>query len=131
MGVPASVEPNDLTYAVIGAIIEVHRQLGPGLPETVYEEALALELTTRRIPFERQKAINASYKGQLLQATFRLDFLVAGELILELKAVEDLSPVHDAQLLAYLKLTGVSLGLLVNFNVEKAKEGIRRKVMSK
>jgi GxxExxY protein len=115
---------------VIGAVIEVHKVLGPGLPEGVYEDALALEFEARRIPYERQKAVPVLYKGQLLEARFRLDFLVGGILIVELKAVETLHPLHEAQLLAYLRLTSCKLGLLVNMNIERAKDGIHRKVLS-
>ena len=115
-------------YAVIGAIIEVHKQLGPGLLEGVYEEALAIELEMRGIPFERQKLVPMRYKGRVIDAHLRLDFLVGGKLIIELKAVEMVTGVHEAQLLTYLKLTGCKLGLLVNFNVQRATDGIHRKV---
>lgn len=124
------MDENALTYAVIGAVIEVHKLLGPGLPESVYEEALAKELEWRKISFEQQKRIPVEYKGELLDSSFRLDFLVAGRLILELKAVEVISPLHEAQLLAYLRLSRCRLGLLINFNVEKATDGIYRRALS-
>lgn len=124
------MEEDALSYAVIGAIIEVHKVLGPGLPESVYEDALALEFQARGILYERQKAVPVSYKGQLLEARFRLDFLVGGKLIVELKAVEVLQSLHEAQLLAYLRLTGYRLGLLVNMNVERVKDGIHRKALN-
>ena len=121
------MDENELSYAVIGAIIEVHKQLGPGLLECVYEEALALELKLRGIPFARQKKVPVRYKGRLLEAELRLDFLVGDKLIIELKSVETVTPLHEAQLITYLKLTGCRLGLLVNFNVERVTEGIHRK----
>ncbi|HTE21322.1 MAG TPA: GxxExxY protein [Armatimonadota bacterium] len=124
------MDENELSYVVIGAVIEVHRELGPGLPEGVYEEALAVELEARAIPFERQRRVPVLYKDQLLESTFRLDFLIAGKLIIELKAVAEVSPLHEAQLLSYLKLTGCRLGLLINFNVERAKDGIYRKALN-
>ena len=123
------MDENALSYGVIGAVIEVHKELGPGLPEGVYEEALEVELESRGIPYERQKCISVRYKGHLLECQFRLDFLIGGKLIIELKAVEQICAIHEAQLLAYLKLTGCKLGLLVNFNVERAKDGIYRKAM--
>jgi GxxExxY protein len=123
------MDENALSYAVIGAVIEVRKELGPGLPEGVYEDSLAIELAARGIPFERQKWVSASYKGQPLRAKFRLDFLIGGKLILELKAVEALHDVHEAQVLAYLRLTGCRLGLLINFNVKRAADGILRRAL--
>ncbi len=122
---------NKLTEAVIGAAIEVHRELGPGLLEAAYEVCLCLahELAARCLPFERQKPIPVAYKGLELDCGFRVDLLVDGLLIVELKAVERLSPVHEAQVLTYLKLTGCRLGLLLNFNVRLLKDGIRRLVL--
>jgi len=111
---------------VIGAAIAVHRTLGPGLLESVYEVCLAQELAEQRIPFEPQKAIPIRYRGLVLDAGIRLDLLVAGELVVELKSVDRLLDVHSAQLLAYLKLGGYPLGLLINFNVPLLKNGIRR-----
>src|SRR5262249_41474381 len=111
---------------VIGAAIEVHRTLGPGLLESVYETALASELTERRIPFERQKPVPIRYHGLILDGGLRLDFLVGGELIVELKTVERLNDIHRAQILTYLKLAGCPVGLLLNFNTATLKHGIRR-----
>jgi GxxExxY protein len=113
---------------IIGAAIEVHRRLGPGLLESAYETCLAHELNLRGIPFERQKALPVHYKGQQLDCGYRLDLLVAGLVILEIKAVEELAPIHVAQLLTYLKLTGCHLGLLMNFNQVLMRDGIQRVV---
>jgi len=117
---------NDLTGEVIGAAIEVHKILGPGLLESAYEECLWRELELRKIPYERQKELPIEYKGLRLDCGYRLDILVANRLILELKACESLEPIHKAQLLTYLKLTGIKLGLLINFNVPVLKQGIKR-----
>jgi GxxExxY protein len=116
----------DLTGEVIGAAIEVHKILGPGLLESTYEECLCRELELRKIPYERQKELPIEYKGLNLDCGYRLDILVANRLILELKACESLQPIHEAQLLTYLKLTGIKLGLLINFNVPMLKQGIKR-----
>jgi len=117
---------NKLTGLVIGAAIEVHKALGPGLLESAYEECLCRELELRGIPFERQKKLPIEYKGAKLDCGYRLDIVVAGKLILELKSCENLQPIHEAQLLTYLKLTGIKYGLLINFNVPVLKDGIRR-----
>jgi GxxExxY protein len=119
-------ELNNLTQRVIGLCIEVHRELGPGLLESAYEEALAFELTQAGVSFKRQLETPLRYKGVSLNCGFRLDFLIEEKLILELKAVNELLPVHHAQLLTYLKLDRRSLGLLVNFNVPALKDGVRR-----
>jgi GxxExxY protein len=115
-----------LSEQVIGACIEVHRALGPGLLETAYEQCLAHELLLRAVPFERQRPVRVAYKGIQLEYGYRLDFVVAEVLILEVKAVEKLAPVHEAQLLTYLKLTGLHTGLLINFNAEILRRGLRR-----
>ena len=120
------MEIGDLTGEVIGAAIEVHKILGPGLLESTYEECLCRELELRKIPYERQKELPIEYKGLKLDCGYRLDILVANRLILELKACESLQPIHEAQLLTYLKLTGIKLGLLINFNVPMLKQGIKR-----
>jgi GxxExxY protein len=117
---------NELSYRILGLCLEVHRELGPGLLESTYEEALAYELTQARVAFERQRDTPLRYKEAMLQCGYRIDFWVEGELILELKSVNELLPVHHAQLLTYLKLSGRSLGLLINFNVPVLKDGIRR-----
>jgi GxxExxY protein len=117
---------NDLTGEVIGAAIEVHKALGPGLLESTYEECLCIELELRNIPFERQKEIPIEYKGVNLNHAYRLDIVVPNKLIAELKACDSLEPIHHAQLLTYLKLSGIKVGLLINFNVPVLKEGIKR-----
>ena len=120
------MEINSLTSEVIGAAIEVHKILGPGLLESTYEECLCRELGLRKISFERQKELPIEYKGIKLDCGYRLDIIVEGRLILEIKACEGLLPIHQAQLLTYLKLTGMKVGLLINFNVRILKEGIKR-----
>jgi GxxExxY protein len=118
---------NDLTGEVIAAAIEVHKFLGPGLLESTYEECLCREFELRnKFFFERQKELPVEYKGVKLDCGYRLDILVANKLIIELKACESLQPIHEAQLLTYLKLTGIKVGLLINFNVPVLKEGIKR-----
>jgi GxxExxY protein len=118
-----------LAKAVIGAAIEVHSLLGAGFLESVYEQALAIELGLRGIPFQRQHAIALTYKNELVGEA-RLDFLIGGKLILELKAVDSIHPIHHAQVLNYLKATGLQLDLLMNFNVEQMKDGIKRIVLT-
>ena len=114
-----------LAREVIGAAIEVHRTLGPGFLESVYEAALCVELTARHIPFVRQHAFGVQYKGETVGES-RLDLLIDDALILELKAVDELAPVHHAQVISYLKATGCRLGLLMNFNTSVLKDGIKR-----
>jgi GxxExxY protein len=120
---------NELTYAVIGAAMEVHKELGPGFLEAVYENSLREELTLRGIPFEPQPAVNVLYKGVLV-GEGRYDMLVGSTLVVELKSVQTLLPIHEAQVISYLKMTGYPLGLLINFNVRFLKEGIRRLILS-
>jgi len=117
---------NALTESVIGAAIEVHRELGPGLLESVYEKALCRELALRGIPFEQQVQMPLDYKGESLDAHLRLDLVVDHVLILELKAVDHLLPIHEAQLLTYLKLAKLPVGLLLNFYETKLKDGLKR-----
>ena len=117
---------NDLTGEVIGAAIEVHKILGPGLLESAYEECLCRELELRKFLFERQKELPVEYKGVKLDCGYRLDIVVANRLIVELKACDSLQPIHEAQLLTYLRLTGIKVGLLINFNVPVLKQGIKR-----
>jgi GxxExxY protein len=117
-----------LTERVIGAAIEVHRYLGPGFSESVYEEALAWELTDRGILYARQHPITVYYKERPV-GEGRLDLLIEGRLIVELKSVDQFSNVHVAQVLSYLKATQISVGLLINFNVKVLKDGIRRLVL--
>jgi GxxExxY protein len=121
---------NKITDAVIGAAIEVHRGLGPGLLESAYQECLCKELNLRGIPFEREKPLRLEYKGLELECGYRLDILVANSVVIEIKSVETLNPVHDAQLITYLKLGDWKVGLLINFNVAVLKNGIHRKVLN-
>ena len=120
-----SKEVDDLARKVIGAAIEVHRALGPGYTENIYEEALCIEIENQSIPFERQVRVAVDYKGRKV-GEGRLDVLVAKILPVELKAVESLAPIHHAQLISYLKMTHLQLGLLINFNVPILKHGIKR-----
>ena len=116
----------DCSEQVIAACIEVHRHLGPGLLESAYEECLAYELPRLGLKFQRQRPITVEYKGLRLSQPYRLDFVVEEELILEVKAVEQLLPAHEAQLLTYLKMTGLRTGLLVDFGAATIRGGIRR-----
>jgi GxxExxY protein len=118
-----------LTEQIIGAAIEVHRALGPGLLESAYQACLAHELSVRGLAFEQQKPLPVEYKGARLECGYRLDFLVADKVVVELKAVDGLHPVHEAQLMTYIKLTGCKVGLLINFNEVLLKDGIRRRVL--
>ena len=120
---------NELTHEIIGAAIEVHKNLGPGLLESTYEECLCHELSQRGIPFERQKPVPVVYKGVKLDCGYRLDLLVGGRVILELKSVEALAPIHDSIMITYLKLSGHRIGLLMNFNVQILKKGVKRVVV--
>ena len=120
---------NVLTKDIIGAAIEVHRHLGPGLLESAYRNCLMRELLLRGIPFKHEHPLPLEYKGIRLDSGYRMDLLVADSVVVEAKAVEALAPIHDAQLLTYLKLGGWKVGLLINFNVELLKNGIRRKVL--
>ncbi|MFC1714156.1 GxxExxY protein [Candidatus Poribacteria bacterium] len=120
---------NQLTRTIIGGTIEVHRAIGPGLLESAYEECLCKELSLRQIPFERQKPLPIEYKGIKLECGYRLDILVAKTVVIEVKAVENILPIHEAQLMTYLKLGGWKVGLLINFNVPVLKQGIRRRVL--
>ncbi len=127
------IEPNanldKLANQVIGAAIEVHRILGAGFLESVYEQALAIELTERGIAFERQKPVKLRYKNHVV-GDAKLDLLIDQQLIVELKAVDALHPIHHAQVINYLKATGFQLGLLMNFNVVQLKSGIKRIVLT-
>lgn len=121
---------NDITGRIIGAAMAVHTELGPGLLESSYQACMTLELTNIGLEFERQKSIPLIYKGVEIDAAYRIDFLVCRTVIVELKSVERLDPIHTAQLLTYLKLTGCPVGLLINFNVTSLKDGIRRVVLN-
>ena len=122
------MDENELTEKTIGAAIEVHRRLGPGLLESIYEECMSAEMTFRQIPFERQKSLPISYRGIRLNASYRIDLLVGKRVVVDLKVVERILPVHEAQLLTYLRLTGCTVGLLINFNVAILTQGIKRMV---
>ena len=123
------MDENSLTREIIGAAIEVHKLLGPGLLESAYEECLARELVLRNIRFERQKPAPVVYKDVKLECGYRMDFLIDGRVVVELKAVEALAPVHEAIVLTYLRLSGCRLGLLINFDVPILKDGIRRFIL--
>jgi GxxExxY protein len=120
-----SIELDDLARAVIGAAIEVHYHLGPGYLESVYQRALATELTLRRVPFQAQLLVEVPYKNAIAGEAI-LDFLVADALVVELKAVDQLIEIHRAQVISYLKAGNFQLGLLINFNVKLLKDGVRR-----
>ncbi len=122
-------ELNKLTEAIIGAAIEVHRAIGPGLLESAYEACLCRELALRKIPFLRQVPLPVSYKDVNLDCGYRLDLLVADQVVIEIKAVEKLDSIHEAQLLTYLRLSHCKIGLLINFNVALLKDGIIRRVL--
>ena len=117
---------NALSNTIIGAAIEVHKTLGPGLLESIYEECLGLELELRGLSIERQKPLLVTYKGKKLQCVYRLDLVVEKQIIIELKSCENIEPIHKAQLLTYLKLSDLRLGLLLNFNVPLMRDGITR-----
>lgn len=125
---PADAPHADLTYRIIGLAMRVHRRLGPGLLESIYTECLRYELTKSSIPFQHQVSIPVHYDNIPLQGLYVADIIVADQVILELKAVEHILPVHEAQLLTYLRLTGCKVGLLINFNTAALTDGIRRRV---
>jgi GxxExxY protein len=120
---------NQVTDTVIGAAIEVHRNLGPGLLESAYAICLCRELALRNVRFECEKPIGITYKGVKLDCGYKADLIVGGLVLVELKAVDQLTAVHEAQLLTYLQLTGLNVGLLINFNVRMLTHGIRRRVI--
>jgi GxxExxY protein len=120
---------NELTEAIIGTAMEVHRALGPGVLESTYEMCLCRELSIRGLRFERQLPIAVEYKGVKLDCGYRADLVVENVILVELKAIDSLLSIHEAQLLSYLKLSGLKIGLLINFNVELLKHGIRRRVL--
>ena len=125
----SDMELKELTHTIIGACIEVHKALGPGLLEKLYQECLCHELDLRGIKYEKEPHINFLYKELPVSIDLRADLIVEGEVVVELKSVRDLHPVYEAQLLSYLKLTGKPIGLLVNFNVPLLKEGIIRRTL--
>lgn len=121
-------ELNALTERIIGLAIKVHKALGPGLLESTYEICFAYELEKNGFRVERQKALPVVYEGIVIDCGYRIDLLIDGKIILELKSVEKILPVHEAQLLSYLKLSGFKLGLLINFNTRYLKDGISRQI---
>jgi GxxExxY protein len=123
------MEINDLTRQIIAAAIEVHREIGPGLLESSYQMCMRRELTLQGIPFEYEKALPVTYKGIQLDCGYRIDLLVAGTVVVEIKSVKAIDPIHEAQLLTYLRLGGWKVGLLINFNVPILIEGVRRRVL--
>jgi len=122
-------ELDRVTEAIIGASIDVHRELGPGLLESTYEACLAYELVQRGLKVERQKPLPVVYKGLKLDIGYRVDLLVEDRVIVELKAVDRLEPIHEAQLLSYLRLSGCKVGLLINFNVRVLRDGLKRLIL--
>ncbi|MGB4862456.1 MAG: GxxExxY protein [Tepidiformaceae bacterium] len=118
-----------LTREIVGAAIDVHRELGPGLLEGVYEECLAFEFSARGLSFERQLNVPLSYKGNALNANLRIDLFVERRVVVELKSIAGILPIHEAQLLTYLRLMRCPVGLLINFNVPVLKQGITRRVL--
>jgi GxxExxY protein len=125
-----TAEAERLAVAIVDSALKVHKALGPGLLESAYEHCLAHELTLRGIPVSRQVVVPVTYEGVTLDAGYRLDLVVDDLVIVEIKAVDALSRVHEAQLLTYLRLSGVRLGFLMNFNVELFKQGLKRLVLS-
>ncbi|MEM6257644.1 MAG: GxxExxY protein [Planctomycetota bacterium] len=123
------MQVNELTEQIIGAAIDVHRVLGPGLLESAYESCLCLELSQRDIRFQRQVEMPLEYKGSTVDCGFRFDLLVEGLVIMELKAVDRVLPIHEAQLMSYLRLSKLKTGLLINFNVTRLVDGITRRVL--
>ena len=122
------MDHNEITRRIIGACIEIHRRLGPGLLESAYEECLCYELALQGLKFERQRPLPVIYKGMNLDCGYRLDLIVEEKVIVELKTVAELLPIHEAQLLTYLKLSALTVGLLINFNVPALRDGIKRVV---
>ncbi len=120
---------NEITHEIIGAAIEVHRFLGPGLLESAYEECLSRELALRKLNVERQKAIPVVYKDVKLECGYRIDLLVESRIVVELKSVDALAPIHEAIILTYIRLSERRLGLLINFNVTVLKDGIKRYII--
>jgi len=127
-GAATERQENDISGKIIGAAIEVHKKLGPGLLESAYEECLCCEMQLRGIEFKRQVPLSLNYKGIVLDCGYRLDLLVEDKVIVELKSIEGLEPIHEAQMLTYLKLRNAWLGLIINFNVIMLKDGVRRLV---
>ena len=127
--IPAEIE--EVASRVIDAAFQVHRGLGPGLLESAYEQCLCHELSLQNIPFVCQPSLPVTYKGMVLDCGYRVDLLIDGRLIVEIKAVEKVLPIHEAQLQTYLRVGGWEVGLLINFNVKALKDGITRRVQSR
>ena len=127
----AAASDDPLTYAIIGCAMHVHRELGPGLLESTYEECLNIEMCKSGLSFERQPRIKISYEGTVLNRHYRPDFLIQGEVVVEVKSVASILPVHQAQLLTYMKLAQIERGLMLNFNVALLKDGVKRLIMTK
>ncbi len=123
-------EDDPLTYAIIGCAIEVHKRLGPGLLETPYDEGMQIELSKAGLALRHQPAIRIPYEGQLLGRSFKPDFLIEDRVVLELKSVTEFLPVHQAQVLTYMRLSGIQRGLIINFNVTLLTRGIKRLIMT-
>jgi len=123
------MEFDELSRNVIGCAIEVHRNLGPGLLESTYRQCLACELSQANIPFQMELPVPVKYKDMLLDCGYRIDLLVSSDLIVEIKSVETLLPIHQAQTLTYMRLASIPIGLLINFNVTKLQNGIKRLVL--
>jgi GxxExxY protein len=117
---------NDVTRTILAAAIEVHRTLGPGLLESTYQQCLQYELASRKVRFVTQQAIPIVYKGILLDANYRVDLIVDNRVVVEVKALQEVAPIHRAQVLTYLRLTGCPAGLLINFNVPRLMDGVKR-----
>ncbi|REJ91137.1 MAG: GxxExxY protein [Planctomycetota bacterium] len=124
------LEHRQITETIIGAAIEVHRHLGPGLLESAYQTCLERELLIRKLPFTSQVPLPVEYKGVRVEPAYRMDLVVSGCVVVELKAVDKLDPIHEAQLLTYLKLSGIKVGLLINFCVPVLKDGIVRRILT-
>ena len=122
-------EINNITEKIISCAIEVHRELGPGLLESAYRDCLAYELSKQNLEFEIEKPIPVQYKQVKIDCAFRADIIVENKVVIELKTVEKILPVHEAQLLTYMKLTNIKVGLIINFNVRLLKNGIRRLIL--
>jgi GxxExxY protein len=122
-------ELNRITEQIIGAAIAVHRALGPGLLESAYEACLAYELAERGLVVQRQREMPVTYRAVRVDCGYRIDLLVAAKVVVEIKAVDAIHPIHEAQLITYLKLSGCKLGLLINFNVKVLKDGVKRRVV--
>jgi len=121
-----SLKLNDITGEIVDASLKVHKSMGPGLYEKVYEDCLAHELETRKIPFKRQSAITVEYEKLVIPNAFKIDLFVMDKVIVELKSTDKLHPIHESQILTYMRLSNISTGLLINFNVPLIKDGIKR-----